>query len=197
MNRSVSTGRAAQGPAEPPYHAPYRVTLKDGTTVLIRPIQSTDVDMERTFIERLSPKARRYRFLASIKTPSAELLRQLTQPELAHGVAYVALIGEGSATQEIGVCRYSSSADGASCECAVTVADAWQQKGLATILMQRLIETARAQGFERMYSIDASDNEDMRQLARHLGFSSEVDPEDSTLVIHSLALEPSAQASES
>lgn len=188
MTRSVSTGLIAKGRAEPPFSPPCRVTLKDGTVVGIRAIQPTDTEMERTFIERLSPTARRYRFLASIKTPSAELLRQLTQPELTQGVAYVALIGEGAETQEIGVCRYSAGADGASCECAVTVADAWQHKGLATILMQRLVATARAHGFERMYSIDASANEDMRQLARHLGFSSETDPEDSTLVIHTLTL---------
>jgi RimJ/RimL family protein N-acetyltransferase len=123
-----------------------------------------------------------------MKTPSAELLRQFTHPELSEGVAYVALIGEGSETREIGVCRYSASRDGRSCECAVAVSDEWQGKGLATILMSRLIETARARGFERMYSIDAKDNEHMRELAEHLGFERLADADDPTLVLHTLDL---------
>jgi RimJ/RimL family protein N-acetyltransferase len=170
-------------------HAPQsRLVLRDGTAVVVRPIQATDVELEREFIQRLSPKARRFRFLGSISSPSAELLRQLTQPQLTRGVAYVALLGEGAETREIGVCRYSTSADEGSCECAVAVSDEWQGKGLATLLMQRLIETARDNGFQRMYSIDAADNDPMRDLAGHLGFKCETDPEDSTLVIHSLAL---------
>lgn len=188
MKTSSLPGSTARPRGELPSAAPSRHVLRDGTTVVVRPIQATDVDLEREFIERLSPKSRRYRFLGSIRTPSAELLRQLTQPQLTHGVAFVALLGEGAETREIGVCRYSTSADASSCECAVAVSDEWQGKGLATLLMQRLIETARDHGFQRMYSIDAADNHEMRDLAGHLGFKCEVDPEDSTLVIHSLAL---------
>jgi GNAT superfamily N-acetyltransferase len=162
--------------------------LRDGTTVLIRPIQAGDEALEREFIERLSPQSRRYRFLGTIKTPSPEWLRKLTHPELLRGVAFVALIAEGSQTREIGVCRYSASPDGLRCECAVAVSDEWQGKGLATILMHRLIDTARARGIERMYSIDANDNQGMRELAEHLGFGRRVDPEDPTLVIHTLDL---------
>jgi GNAT superfamily N-acetyltransferase len=160
--------------------------LRDGTTVLIRPIKATDEELERDFIERLSPQSRRYRFLGTIKTPSALLLKQLTHPELVRGVAFIATIGEGSLKREIGVCRYSASLDGLSCECAVAVSDEWQGKGLATILMDRLIGTAREHGIEHMYSIDANDNQDMRELAEHLGFQRRVDPDDPTLVIHTL-----------
>jgi GNAT superfamily N-acetyltransferase len=197
MNKSTSTDQMRRDCCEPLHTQHYWTTLRDGATILVRPIQSADVELERDFIERLSPKSRRYRFLGTIKTPSAELLRQLTQPDLTRGVAYVALTGEGSETREVGVCRYSASADEVSCECAVAVADEWQGKGLGTILMLRLIETARANGFERMYSIDATDNQDMRNLAKHLGFSTEADPDDSTLVVHTLALQKSETRSPS
>lgn len=162
--------------------------LRDGTPVSVRPIQATDVELEREFIERLSPRSRRYRFLGSISTPSADLLRQLTQPQLTHGAAFVALLHEGDAMREIGVSRYSTGTDAGSCECAVVVSDEWQGKGLATLLMQRLTEAARRNGFKRMYSIDAADNHEMRDLAGHLGFKSLVDPGDPTLVIHTLEL---------
>ena len=104
------------------------------------------------------------------------------------GVAYIALVDNGPEQQEIGVCRYSANPDGLSCECAVAVSDEWQGKGLATILMQRLIQTARTHGIKCMYSRDAHDNQDMRKLAQHLGFRRNVDPNDPTLVIHALDL---------
>lgn len=160
--------------------------LRDGTTVLIRPIRAADKALEREFIEGLSAESRRYRFLGTIKSPSEALLRQFTHPELTRGIAFIALDTRGPSAREIGACRYSASLDGLSCECAVAVSDEWQGKGLATILMRRLIDTARAQGIERMYSIDANDNEGMRELAEYLGFRRAVDPEDPTLVIHTL-----------
>lgn len=169
--------------------AEWHETLRDGTAVVIRPIRDADATLEREFIERLSAPSRRFRFLGTIKSPSPQLLRQLTHPEAVNGVAYIALLGgDGPQTQEIGVCRYSASADGHKCECAVTVGDEWQGKGLATILMRHLIDTARQSGIEQMYSIDASDNQRMRELAEHLGFQRRTDPDDPTLVIHSLEL---------
>ena len=39
-----------------------------------------------------------------------------------------------------------------------------------------------------MYSIDAKDNDQMRELAGHLGFKCQADPEDPTLVNYSLVL---------
>ena len=39
-----------------------------------------------------------------------------------------------------------------------------------------------------MYSIDANDNEGMRELAEHLGFRRAVAPEDPRLVIYTLEI---------
>jgi RimJ/RimL family protein N-acetyltransferase len=182
MNSQSSAGSPSEARGES------RHVLRDGTVVVIRPINANDVQLERDFIEQLSPKSRRFRFLGSLKTPSAEMLKQFTQPHLMGGAAYVALIERGTGTQEIGVSRYSGSDDDGACECAVVVSDEWQGKGLATTLMHRLIETARDNGFQRMYSIDAADNQEMRNLALHLGFKSETHPEDPTLVLHTLTL---------
>ncbi len=168
--------------------AEWNVKLRNGTTVLIRPIRDIDVELERRFIEELSPQSIRFRFLGEMKTPSAELLRQFTHPDPASEVAFVALHGEGVDEREIGVSRYSARPDGLSCECAVTVSDDWHNQGLATILMQHLIGVARQRGIECMYSIDSADNQPMRDLAEHLGFTHKQDPSDSTQVVHTLDL---------
>lgn len=162
--------------------------LRDGTTVLIRPIGEQDVELERRFIEALSPESRRFRFLGEIKNPSPELLQQLTHLE-RNEAAFVALLGDGPQRTGIGVGRYSARDDRSNCECAVAVSDEWRDKGLATLLMRHLISVARRHGIESMYSVDAVSNQAMRELAKHLGFQCKLDPNDVTQVIHTLDLQ--------
>lgn len=163
-------------------------TLRDGSQVLIRPIRHEDKELERRFIERLSPESRRYRFLGSVAAPSNELLQRLTQIDPAREAALIAVVDEDGSDREIGVARFSRTS-GDQAEVSVTVSDDWQRRGLATLLMQRLIALARSQGIRSLYSIDASGNARMRELAAYLGFSCRPDPADRTQVIYTLALE--------
>jgi GNAT superfamily N-acetyltransferase len=162
--------------------------LRDGTHVIIRAIGKRDAAIERRFIERLSPESRRMRFLGQLKTPSEDMIRQLTDIDYKRDMAFIALVHRDSETREIGVSRYSIAADGKSCECAVTVADDWHNKGLATLLMRHLIDVARSRGIRSMVSYDAMENSQMRQLAQFLGFERRTDPEDAHMVIHRLTL---------
>lgn len=161
--------------------------LRGGQSVLIREIREQDIELERRFIERLSPTSRRFRFLGTLVSPSDDLLRQLVVLDPAREVALIALIGEGTEETEIGVARLSAEGDG-TCEFAVTVSDEWQQMGLGTLLMQHLINSAVERGIKSIHSVDAADNEHMRELAAHLGFKRAPDPDDATCVVHSLDL---------
>jgi len=182
------SGNSAVSATMPGTDVQWKEKLRDGTTVLIRSIRGGDEAIERSFIERLSPEARHFRFLGEIKIPSPELLAQLTHPDPRKDAAFIALIAQGSEKVEIGVARFSMRPDGRACECAVAVSDEWQHRGLATLLMQHLIEVARLRGIECMYSIDASGNSGMRELAEHLGFKRKPDPDDATQVLHVLDL---------
>lgn len=162
-------------------------TLRDGSQVTIRPICKGDIELERQFIEGLSPEARRYRFLYTIATPSEELLRKLTDVDPVNEAAFIAVVDEGLHQREVGVARFSRTPDGQA-EVAVTVDAAWQRRGLATLLVRKLVAEARARGVRALYSVDAGGNESMRALATHLGFTRKVDPDDATQVIYTLTL---------
>lgn len=166
----------------------WSATLKDGTRVLIRPIHKEDAAIERAFLKRLSPESRRLRFLGQMSEPSEELIRNLTEIDYRRDMAFVALVHRDGEKREIGVARYSTSADGKNCECAVTVGDEWRNRGLGTLLMQHLIDVARSRGVQSMMSIDGAGNTGMRDLARFLGFRRKRDPDDPALVIHTLTL---------
>jgi GNAT superfamily N-acetyltransferase len=162
--------------------------LREGTPVLIRPITPDDAERERLYIEALSQESRYYRFLHGMRTPSPELIRKLTEIDHAHEVAFVALVGSGAQLRQVGVARYCGNANDNNCECAVSVSDDFQNKGLGTLLMRHLIEHARANGIHDMYSVDATDNQPMWDLTEHLGFKHHQDPDDTQLIRHSISL---------
>lgn len=165
-------------------------TLRDGTRVLIRPVTHADREAERAFIEGLSEQSRRFRFLGQMHIPSDRLLDSFTDIDYVHNVAFAAVMAMDGGEPEriVGVSRYSLDSDGRNCECAVTVDDHWQSRGLGTLLMKHLIEIAREHGIERMVSLDAADNIRMQKLAEDLGFTTRLDPDDACLVIHTLDL---------
>jgi GNAT superfamily N-acetyltransferase len=172
-----------------PMSAPeWTETLQDGSRVIIRVLHKEDAALERDFIGRLSPESRRMRFLGGVSESNDVMIHELTDLDYGHEMAFVALVREAGKTREIGVSRYNLAPDGKSCECAVTVSDEWQGKGLGTLLMRHLIEIARQRGIRSMFSIDSANNSRMRELARDLGFARERDPDDSTQVIHRLTL---------
>ena len=162
-------------------------SLKDGRHVLIRPLTEKDRDREYAFIQRLSPESRHMRFLAQINEPSTAMLDQLMDTDNAQRMAYVALTHENGELIEIGVSRYAATGK-QTCECAITVADEWTHLGLGAALIAHLIKSARQNGFRQMYSVDASSNTPMRDLAKASGFETHIDPDDSTQVIHRLYL---------
>ena len=163
-------------------------TLNDGSHVLVRPIRTEDRERESEFIERLSPESRHFRFLGEMREASPALLDQLVNIDRQKDMAFVALVHDTGVLREVGVSRYSTAGGDNQCECAVTVADDWQHRGLGVVLMRHLIDVARRNGFRRMFSMDAASNEPMRDLASYLGFERKRDPQDAAQVIHSLDL---------
>lgn len=173
----------------PAIEAAWQQPLRDGTQVTIRALHAKDVELERRFIETLSPQSRRFRFLETMKSPSEALLQQLTRLDPLTDVAYLAIVGTGADEREIGVARFSAAVGAADCEFAVTVSDEWQRKGLGAALMDHLIDAARARGIHAMHSSDSFDNDSMRQFAGHLKFQKSTDPDDARLVLYSVRLD--------
>ena len=165
-------------------------TLADGSHVTIRPIRKQDREAERSFIKHLSPQTQRMRFLAVVAEPSERMLEQFTNIDYVHQMAFVAVVTRDGQEMIVGVSRYSTDRDETQCECAVTVTDEWQNKGLGTLLMKHLIEVARSRGIRRMVSVDLAENVQMNDLASHLGFHARTDPNDPTQILHELDLQP-------
>jgi GNAT superfamily N-acetyltransferase len=164
-------------------------TLNDGSDVLIRPIRRQDAAAERAFIVGLSPQSMHNRFLGQIAHPGDAFIEQLTDIDYVNDVALVAVVVDEAGEKIVGVSRYAKDLDGARCESAVVVADAWQHRGLGTALMKHLILIAQERGLQTMESIDLAENSAMRDLARELGFRVRQDPDGAEQVIYTLDLD--------
>jgi acetyltransferase len=145
-----------------------RLPLRDGSSVALRPIRPEDADLERRFFEGLSDQSRYQRFLNQVAHLPAQMLARFTQLDYDRELALVALApGSG---EFIGVGRYAPNADGETAEFALTVADAWQGRGVGRALLERLCECARAAGYLTLYGHILNANHDMLGLAQRLGF---------------------------
>lgn len=176
-------------PARLAAYSEYQEVLRNGMPVLIRPLRVDDRQLETDFIRDLSPHARRQRFLCDFKQPSEALIDQMMDVDHDRRLALIAVASVDGELREIGVARYCATSDEGACECAITVADAWQHQGLGALLMHYLIDEAKRHGFRCMISIDAASNIAMRKLASSLGFRRRLDPEDPSQVIHTLDLQ--------
>jgi GNAT superfamily N-acetyltransferase len=173
-------------PAVPGEHWVER--LHDGSYVLIRQLRIDDRERETDFLRRLSPQTQRLRFLGEFREPNPALIDQMMTVDGDRSAAFVAFLHDDGTLREIGISRYGATSEPDTCECAVTVADAWQRRGLGTILMRHLMEMAGRHGFRRMISLDAASNEAMQHFSHGLGFSRTTDPDDGTQVVHAIEL---------
>ncbi len=145
--------------------------LPDGTDVSVRPIRPEDAEIEQDFVENLSAESKYFRFMQSMDRLTPLMLARFTQIDYDREMALVAVINEHTPEARIlGVARYVSNPDRQSCEFALTVADAWQKKGIGRQLMQRLMTVARNRGIEIMEGEVLAHNSKMLRLCETLGF---------------------------
>jgi GNAT superfamily N-acetyltransferase len=147
--------------------------LRDGTAVLIRPIRPGDKAKLVEGLERLSPESRYRRFLRPISSLTERELQYLTEIDYADHFAWGALAVDEPGQPGLGIARYvRDPKDPEVAEAAVAVVDAAQGKGLGTLLLRRLIGTARAHGIRVFRAWALAENrtviEGLKALGAHL-----------------------------
>lgn len=165
METIGTTGRRAPAPAGPLTE----VVLADGTPAMIWPLLDTDGEALRLAYAELSPESRRLRFLTELPELSDSMLRLLVDG--VDGVDHVAVLltvfPDGGGARQVGVARlvrYPDDPEAA--DVAVTVADAWQGRGVGRALMDALL-ARRPRGVVRLRTVVAAENRaSLRMLGR-------------------------------
>ena len=152
------------------------VALADGTAIFVRPVRPEDEPLYGPFFAAVTPQDLRMRFFAPVKEFSHAFVARLTQIDYARAMAFVAI--EESSGKLLGVVRLHANADYDAGEYAVQVRSDLKGHGLGWLLMQMIIEYARAEGIGTIEGQVLRENTSMLAMCRQLGFQITADPDD-------------------
>ncbi|WP_131759952.1 GNAT family N-acetyltransferase, partial [Actinomadura fibrosa] len=178
-------------PAERPRPASRRVPLRDGTHVVVRPIERRDADAVRALHERCSLESRRMRYFSPKPYPPPRAVERFCEP--AHGLT---LVAEGPDGSLLALAHLIHLVDPGVAEVAFLVEDAWQGRGLGRALAGLLLTHGRDRGLVELRASALSENARMRRLLVSLGGRTRRTDEDGIVEIR-LRLDGRAAASDS
>jgi acetyltransferase len=163
-----------------------RVTLRDGTAILVRPVRPEDEPLYPPFFAAVTPTDLRLRFFAQVKDFSHGFIARFTQIDYARAMAFIAI--EEATGAMLGVVRLHSDANYETGEYAILIRSDLKGRGLGWLLMQMIIEYARAEGIRSIAGQVLHENTTMLDMCRELGFHIASDPQEPSSVIVTLPL---------
>jgi GNAT superfamily N-acetyltransferase len=144
--------------------------LRDGATLLMRPIVPDDKAALRNGFEQMSPESRYHRFFAGIRALSESQLRYLTEIDYHNHFAWLAILPDLADVPAVGVARWvRSERDPQIAEAAVAVIDDFHNRGIGTALLAALAGSAVDRGVTRFIAFVQPDNGPMLRLLEELG----------------------------
>lgn len=143
--------------------------LRDGTTAIVRLSSPEDREALEQFFTGLSAESR-YRRFFSTSGPGPQEIEALSDSSNPRSrLTLVVLRTVRGAPRIIATASYIAR-DEASAEIALVVDDAFQGKGIGTLLFERLAILAARHGFSRFWAVTLSENRRLIELLRHSGF---------------------------
>jgi acetyl coenzyme A synthetase (ADP forming)-like protein len=162
------------------------VALRDGTTVRVRPARPSDAPGMERLLQGLSEESRYLRFFsASIDLP--RMVAWATQVDHQRRDGLVATTGtEGRIVAHAGWERDRQRSERA--EVALVIDDSFQGRGLGTLLLGQLAESARANGVELFVAEVLPGNYQMIQVFRDSGFAVRIRSEPGVVMVEAPTL---------
>ena len=139
------------------------------------------------FFAAVTPQDLRLRFFAPVKEFGHAFIARFTQIDYARAMAFIAI--EEAPGKMLGVVRLHADANYDRGEYAMLVRSDLKGRGLGYLLMQMIIEYARAEGLKTIEGQVLSENTAMFAMCRELGFDIAPDPHDPDTCIVKLSID--------
>lgn len=123
-------------------------TLKYDTRVRFRAIRPSDEEQMRRLFYRFSDEAIYYRYFVSIKTMPHSKMQEYVNVDWTQVMSVVGLIGEPGRGRIIAEGRYLMETFGPAAEVAFVVDEEFNNRGIATHLLNMLMKLGRERGIE-------------------------------------------------
>jgi RimJ/RimL family protein N-acetyltransferase len=146
--------------------------LHDGAALRMRPIRPDDEPRLVELFHRLSPRTVYQRFFRAYDRLPDHWYHRFAHVDYRTRLALVAERQEAGGPLLHAVARYEPGEADGTTEIAIVVEDAWQHRGLGTLLLDALLAAAEARGLRRFTADVLADNRPMlRVLTRvaHIG----------------------------
>jgi len=143
--------------------------LRDGRTIEIRALRPDDREDMLGAIERTSMQSLQRRFFVPKRGFSENEVSFFMNIDFTNHVALVAQIDEGAESKIVGGGRYIVVRPGQA-ELAFVVVDAFQGKGIGTMLMRHLLAIARDAGLKELTAEVLPENSAMLKVFSGFGF---------------------------
>ncbi|MEM3356665.1 MAG: GNAT family N-acetyltransferase, partial [Candidatus Bathyarchaeia archaeon] len=156
-----------------PYPKKYETfwKMRDGRTVLLRPIKPEDEPLWLEMFQNFSEESIRFRFFQIIKDTPHEVRVRYCNIDYDREIAIVAELNENGRKRILGVVRVSLEPDRKTGEIAFIVADPWQGLGLGTKMVDHVIDICKDMGVENLFGIMLPDNQRAISLLKKMGFT--------------------------
>lgn len=151
-----------------PWEQTRTARLASGETVLVRPARLSDEPALQGLFYRLSEESAYLRFMGHRRVFSHEEVQKLCNLDYASNMALVVCAGE-EREDIVATARYDVDPTSGLADIGLVVLDAWQSKGIGTLLLARMAEIARARGLAGLSADVLSDNKVMLQLFQKSG----------------------------
>ena len=142
--------------------------LRDQTPVCMRAIRSDDKERLRIAFERLSTSSVYQRFFHQITELTPGELRHLTELDFRDHVGLVLTVEDEAGERFIAVARFVRVAPKSDrAEVGFAVADEYQNRGAATMLLRELVAIAKGCGIRQFVAQVLEDNMEMLRVLRN------------------------------
>ncbi len=147
------------------------VSLPDGTPILLRPIRPEDEPLWQGLVASCSPETLRQRFRYLFKSPTHAMAARFCILDYDREIAIVAETTIGGERRFVGIGRLIADADHTKAEFAVLVADAWQGRGVGSLLTDYCLTICQRWGVRQVTAETAPDNVRMLSMFHRRGFA--------------------------
>ncbi len=155
----------------PPYPFRYEqtISLRDGTTIQVRPVRGEDEPALETFFSSLSAETVYFRFGQRRINMPHEALARFCQVDYDRDIAFLAFADDRE-NSVIGDVRLNRFADLEYAELSFVVSDNWQGKGIGSVLMEYCIKAAKEIGVKTLWMEILKENSRMIRFGQKYGF---------------------------
>jgi acetyl coenzyme A synthetase (ADP forming)-like protein len=164
------TGQTQYG--EITYPSQYETTalLKDGSSILLRPIKTDDAKNWLDFIHRLSPHDKNLRFQHISQEMDIDNAATFCKADYHNTFAFVAEVVREPYREIVAVGKYYRLPDHQSAELIFAIEDEYQGRGLGTDILEQLAVVARENGIDTFEADVLAGNTKMMDVFKSYGF---------------------------